>query len=351
MKTLKIRIKDKHSRELVELSKKVSFVFNYINDLSYRNIKERQKWLSTFDISTQYLSGSSKELGLNSQTIQQVSKEYVTRRNQLKKSKLRFRSTYKTKRSLGWIPFTGQGIKYKNGQIIYSGTYYSLWDSYGLSQYDLRSGCFSEDSRGRWYLCVCVKEKEAKPLTNIDNKIEIGIDLGLKEVAITSQGDKLVSGHYRNLEDKLAKAQRAKKKKSIKNISAKIRNQRLDSQHKFSRRLVDMAKLIVVGDVSTKYIVNKLGKGGNKSIYDASWFQLKTMLRYKSSNAGVVFLEINESFTTMMCSSCYGLTGPTGRSGLSIRTWKCEECNTLHDRDINASINILNKGKASLADS
>jgi len=86
-KTLKVRIKDKHIAQLKAQAKAVNFVWNYINDLSLRNIKERQKFLSAFDMH-KYTKGAGKELGLHSQTLQVIAQEYVTRRKQYKKSKL-----------------------------------------------------------------------------------------------------------------------------------------------------------------------------------------------------------------------------------------------------------------------
>ena len=80
-----------------------------------------------------------------------------------------------------------------------------------------------------------------------------------------------------------------------------------------------------------------------KSVLDAGWSTLKTMLEYKCDHAGVVFEKVNEAYTTQTCSSCGSIpkSSPKGRTGLGIREWTCNECGITHDRDINAAKNLL----------
>jgi transposase len=86
-----------------------------------------------------------------------------------------------------------------------------------------------------------------------------------------------------------------------------------------------------------------------KSVLDAGWSTLKTMLEYKSAHAGIVFEEVNEAYTTQTCSCCGSRqNSPKGRTGLRIREWTCEWGAT-HDRDINAAKNILAVGYDRLA--
>lgn len=108
------------------------------------------------------------------------------------------------KYSLGWIPFKGGHAKYKSGQIEFAGKKFSLWDSYGLGKYELRGGSFSQDARGRWYFNVAV-EVDAKPSAGTT---AVGIDLGLKECATTSTGEKLEGRWYRAYEQALVAGQR-----------------------------------------------------------------------------------------------------------------------------------------------
>lgn len=141
IKTLRVRVKDKHARALAKQAAAVNLVWNYCNELSARCIREKGHFLSGYDLQ-KYTAGSSKLLGLNSATVQMIGHEYVVRRKQFRKSKLSWRKTHGVRRSLGWIPFRHDCIKYRNGQIAYNGIMFSLWDSYGLSGYQLGSGNF-----------------------------------------------------------------------------------------------------------------------------------------------------------------------------------------------------------------
>jgi len=335
-KTLKVRVRDNHADQLNRMARSVNFVWNYINDLSQRHIKERGVFLSAFDIQ-KYTQGAHKALGLHSHTVQRVGAEYVTRRKQFKKARLNWRKSSGARRSLGWIPINTGMAKWKSGQVFHNGHYFKVWDSYDLSQYTFRSACFNEDARGRWYFNVVVETQVEAP----SGQDSIGIDLGLKDTATCSDGFKLEAGRfYRDLEPKLAIAQRAGKKKRTKAIHAKIANRRKDALHKFSRQAVNRAGLICVGNVKSSSLTKtKMAK----SVNDAGWYMLKTMLEYKCAHAGIVFKEVNESYTTVTCSECNSRTGPTGLEGLRIREWTCE-CGVTHDRDVNAARNILAVG-------
>ncbi len=314
-----------------------------MNELSSRSIREKGVFLSAYDMH-RYTKGAGKELGLHSQTLQEVAEEYVVRRKQFKKAQLNWRKSGGAKRSLGWVPCKKGATQWKNGQVFHNGKYYGVWDSYGLGQYAFRSSCFCEDARGRWYFCVVV-EVEAKPT---EGKAPVGIDLGCKEAVNCSNGEKLVGRRYRELERQLGKAQRAKNKKRVKAIHAKIKHRRQDEQHKLSRKLVNEHAAIFVGNVSSLGLAKtKMAK----SVLDASWGSFKTMLEYKCEHAGVVYEEINEAYTTQVCSSCGVLpdSSPKGSGGLRIREWTCSACGVTHDRDTNAAMNILAAGLGRLA--
>ena len=347
-KTLRLRIKDKHARVLSAMAREVNQVWNFCNETSRRAIRERHQWLSGYDLQ-KLTNGYSKCDGIHigSPTVQQVCEDYAKARKQFKKAKLRWRvsNPQSSKYSLGWIPFKARALQYKAGQIAFAGQKFSLWDSYGLADYELRAGSFSEDSRGRWYLNVVVKV-QAK---GSSATASVGIDLGLKEVAVASNGQRIEGRFYRKLEADLGIAQRAHKKRRVKAIHAKIANQRKDALHKFSTALVRENAAIFVGDVaSSKLVKTKMAK----STLDAGWASLKTMLEYKSHQAGVVFEVVNESYTTQTCSCCGAIpaSSPKGRAGLGIREWVCSDCGAVHDRDVNAAKNILAAGHRRLAE-
>lgn len=342
-KTISVRVKDKHSSVLRQMARDVNTVFNFCNETSMKAIRDRRQWLSGFDLN--YLTaGFCKCDGVNigSGTVQQVCQEYAARRKQFRKDRLSWRvsNPKSARRSLGWVPFKGDHVKYSAGQIRFKGIDFGLWDSYGLGKYKILSGQFSEDSRGRWYFHAPIEV----PCVESTGTSAIGIDLGLKTAVTTSTGETFVGRLYRASEAKLAAAQRAGKKKQVKAIHAKVKNQRKDGLHKFSRTLVRNNGAIFVGNVSgAKLVKTKMAK----STLDAGWAMFKTMLEQKCRQAGVVFEVVNESYTTQTCNVCGVIAGPKGRAGLNKRMWQCE-CGTVHDRDVNAALNIRARGLASL---
>ncbi|WP_180112875.1 RNA-guided endonuclease TnpB family protein, partial [Acinetobacter sp. YH12131] len=295
-----------------------------------------------------YTKGTSKECNLHSQTIQAVTEELVTRRKQFKKAKLKWRVSNKksARRSLGWVPFKKLAIKYATGYVQYGKHQFKLWDSYCLSKYTLKTGSFVEDSRGRWYVCLVVESPKQDKSTATK---AIGIDLGLKDIATCSDGTVISNPKfYRKYEQKLGIAQRARNKKRVRALHAKIANSRKDHLHKASTKLVNENALIIVGDLSAKKLVKtKMAK----SVLDTGFSALKTMLKYKCENAGVLFEEVQEAYTTQICSCCGEITSssPKGSTDLGIREWECMSCGTVHDRDINSALNILALGHKRLA--
>lgn len=283
-RTLRLRIKDKHAKVLVQMAREVNTVWNFNNETSHRAIRERHQWLSGYDLQ-KLTNGFSRCDGIliGSPTVQQVCEDYAKARKQFKKAKLRWRvsNPQSSRYSLGWIPFKARALRYQAGQVVFAGHRLSLWDSHGLSKYELRAGSFSQDARGRWYLNVVVKvQPQASTATAC-----VGIDLGLKEAAVASDGQRVEGRFYRKLQAKLGIAQRARKKARVRAIHAKIANQRKDKLHKFSTQLVKQHGAIFVGNVaSAQMLKTKMAK----STLDAGWAMLKTMLEYKSHQAGVV---------------------------------------------------------------
>lgn len=338
IKTLQVRVRDKHAKHLSTQARQVNLVWNYINELSSRSIREHGRFLSDFDIQ-KYINGSAKELGLHSQTIQEISKEYVTRRKQFRRAKLRWRKSNGAKRSLGWVPIKSGAASFKQGQVYFNRQYYRVWDSYDLKDYTFKSASFSEDARGRWYFNVVVEYTPQQPTGNAS----VGIDLGCKDAAVDSTGYVVPSKDYRALEAQLGSAQRANKKQRVQAIHAKIKNRRKDKLHKYSRHLVNNNAAVFVGDVSsTKLVKTKMAK----SVLDAGWGLLRTMLEYKCAHAGIVYENINEAYSTQRCSHCGEIpdSSPKGRTALGIREWTCSCCGSRHHRDVNAAKNILALG-------
>ena len=345
MKTLQVRIKDKHARALEAMAREVNFVWNYTNELSFKHTQRTGKFFSAFDMA-KYTAGASREgFAIHSQTVQAITEEYVVRRKQFCKAKLHWRVSQGSRKSLGWIPFKVGAVVYKGGQLKYAGQFFSLWDSFGLGNYALRSGSFSQDARGRWYANLIV---DVSPLRSPATE-EVGIDLGLKDFATLSDGTKVAAQSiYRQAEAYLTTAQRAHKSRQIKTIHAQIKNRRKDFHHKLSTGLVKRYGAIFIGNVNAAGLART---GMAKSVLDAGWSAFRTMLQYKSIAAGVWFEEVDERFTTQICSSCGDKpdSRPKGIADLRIRDWMCSSCGALHDRDVNAANNILRRARTTLA--
>lgn len=353
IKTLSVRVRDKHAKVLRQWAFECNQVWNEANEqsselswVSIPGVGYLNFGTSEFDLNT-VLKGIRKERGLTigAATVQSVISQHAKSRKQFKKNKLKWRCSSGSKRALGWVPFKTAGVKWINGQVRFCGHYFGVFDSYGLNQFELGTGSFSEDSRGRWYFNTTVKVENVVS----EGTSAIGIDLGLKTTATCSDGVVLErKQRYRDMEAKLGIAQRAKKQQRVRAIHAKIKNRRKDDNHKFSTMLVKKHGAIFVGNVSASGLAKtKMAK----SVLDAGWAMLKTQLEYKAKARSVVFEVVNESYSTQACSccGCISPSSPKGRAGLGIREWSCPDCGAVHDRDINAAKNILAAGHCRLA--
>lgn len=336
-KTFKYRIKDSIvSKHLNKMSGSVNFLWNYCNDISEKEWKKSRKFLSEYDL-LGLTRGSSKELNLNSQTIQMVIEEFCKKRYQFKKVKLNWRSFLK-KKTLGWIPFSYQSIKLEGDTAKYLKLKIKYWKSRGLEG-QFVSGCFVQDSENKWYICLVCRTPKLG-FSKIGDPV--GIDLGFLDQIVCSRecSDEEDKKKFtrenltRKYAEKLAKAQRAKKKKQVTKIHAKIKNIRKDFAHDASKRIADKFAIIKVGNVSSgKLIKTKFAK----SVLDAGWGQFKTLLEYKVRRQGGVFLEVNEMWSTVTCSCCFERSGPSGLGALGVRDWVCENCKAVHDRNVNSA--------------
>ena len=354
MKTLKLRIKDKHTNQLNILAGSVNFVWNYVNELSFKHLKRTGKFFTAYDLAA-YTKGAGEYLNLHSQTLQAISEVHAKSRKQFKKAKLNWRTNNPKakRRNLGWIPFKKTSIKHlatrQSGKKSLKSTIQlslakgkkliiDMWDSYNLALYNINTCELVQDARGHWYACITVKEF---PKIKCGDG-QVGIDLGCKDAAVSSDGDQLQTKLTHQYAEKLAIAQRAKNKKRVKAIHAKIKNTRKDLTHKFTNKLVKANSLIVVGKIkSTSFTKGKLAK----SVYDAGWFEIKRQLDYKCKHAGCHYIEVNEAYSTQTCSCCGSRQdSPKGRAGLGIRVWFCRSCKTTHQRDVNGAKNILAVG-------
>jgi len=208
-----------------------------------------------------------------------------------------------------------------------------------------------KDSAGRYFASFVV-EVDDKPLPETTG--EVGIDLGLTHFAVLSDGRKISNPRFlRRAERRLRKAQKAlsRKQKGSKNrakararvakLHAKLADARRDWAHKLSTQIVRENQAVYVENLSVSGLARtRLAK----SVHDAGWGRFVAMLEYKAARYGRTFARINRfAPTSQVCSACGALDGP---KPLHVRSWTCKECGTVHDRDVNAAINILAAGRA-----
>lgn len=339
--TYKLRLRDKHSAELNRQARAVNFVWNYCNETQQKAVQNGRKWLTAFDL--MYLTaGSSKLLDIHAHTIQQVCLRYDRSRRAKVRPWLRWRS----RRSLGWVPFSTGHVTFDGDCFKFRGKRYETMHLRDLPDgVTIGAGSFNADSKGRWYLNIPVKVEvsTSAPIARV------GLDLGLKALVTLSDGRKVEAPQfYRQSEAVLAIAQRRKKTARIRAIHRKIANRRKDFTHKLSCALSKEYGLIIVGDVSPSQLART---SMAKSILDAGWADLKRCLSYKAHLRGGCTIEVSENFTTQTCSECGALPAsrPRGIAGLSKRVWQCD-CGAVHDRDVNAARNILRVGQHTLSE-
>jgi putative transposase len=206
----------------------------------------------------------------------------------------------------------------------------------------------SRNQSGHYFASVLTENGTALPVASFEGKI-IGIDVGLTHLAVTSDGSKFDNPRHlaiaaKNLKRKQKKLSRKVKGSNTRNkariLVAKAHehtaNARKDWLHKLSHRLVDENQVIAVEDLHVKGMMKNHCLA--KAIGDVGWGMFTNFLEYKSARAGKGFVKVNRFFpSSKTCSCCMHVQASMP---LNIRSWRCDKCGTLHDRDINAAQNI-----------
>jgi putative transposase len=215
----------------------------------------------------------------------------------------------------------------------------------------IKTVTLSKNPDGKYYASVLVDDGLDRPESITDGKA-IGIDLGLTHFCITSDGSKSdnpqhFAKHQRNLKRKQQKLSRKKKgsvtrqkaRLAVAKVHSKISRCREDFLHKLSRKIVNENQVIAVEDLNVKGMIRNHNLA--KAISDCGWGMFCTMLKYKAENEGKTYIEVERFFpSSLTCNVCLNQVVSLP---LELRNWTCEHCQTNHDRDINASINIKNE--------
>ena len=204
---------------------------------------------------------------------------------------------------------------------------------------------------GKYFVSVLV-ETEHKPLPSTDKMV--GIDLGVKDLLITSDGERYDNKRIiKQYEDKLSHAQRRLSRKvkgsnnynkqriKVARIHEKIHSTRIDYLHKITHKLISENQVIVSEDLAVSNMVQNHNLA--KAISDCGWYELTRQLTYKAEWNNRRYIKIGRFVASSQTCHVCGYVNPETKD-LSVREWICPQCGSHHDRDINAAINILNEG-------
>ena len=321
---------------------KTTFTYNMCSkDLT--QLKKELEWLKEPDKDS--LQKALKDLDM---AYQKFFKEH-TGFPKFKSKKNRYKSyrTSYTKTSAGGnIMFINKHIKLPKLGLVKT-------KDRQIPQGRILNATISQEPNGHYYCSLCCTNLDFPQYQKTNQNI--GIDLGLVDFAIISDGIKIENPRfYEKSEKKLARLQRELSRKTIggsnwnkvrikvANLQKHVANQRKDFLQKLTTRIIKQNDIICIEDLDVKSMKETDTSIRNKRVGDVSWSEFRRMLTYKSQWYGKTLSVVDRYFSSSQICHCCGYRD--GKKTEDIREWTCSECGTIHDRDINAAINILNEG-------
>lgn len=335
----------------------VRFVYNYYLDMRIKAYEKDKTTLGCYTCQKDLTQLKKEYVWLKEvdSTALQSSLEYLDKayQNFFKKNtkfpkfknKKTHRYSYKSKYANGNIQYIGKHIKLPKLGLVKT-------KNKLIPQGRILSATVSQEPSGKYYVSLNCTDVEVNVLPTVDKNI--GIDLGIKDFAITSDGEKIPNPKYLQQSlQKLAKLQKELSRKTrgssnwkkarlkMARLHEHITNQRKDYLHQLSTKLVRQSNIICVEDLQVKNMMKNHILARN--IADVSWFEFVRQLEYKTNWYGKKLVKVDRWFPSSQICSCCGEQFPVTKD-LSVREWICPKCNSKLDRDVNAAINIRNEG-------